>query len=495
MEDFIITPEGLSRLEPYSCRAPPDNEGAAKLTFLPATRRRIIAGFAALAAAWISPARAQLAEAKLEPAIAAYLDPLLKTHNFSGVILVAEGERILFEKGYGHANVEQGVSNTPATLFQVASVSKPFTAAAILLLAEGGKVDLRAPVTRILPDYPNGGKLTLHHLLTHSSGIPNINAFPDFDEIQRRPHRPAELVELFKAKPLEFEPGARYSYSNSNYNLLALIIEKVSGESYGAFLEREIFRPLKLGKTGHRSPMSKIVRSLADGYAPEGTLGLQRAGYVDWSVKTGNGSLYSDAAGILRFVRALHRGELLDPASVSATFTQAFPNIGYGWFITQANGRDVHHINGRSPGWTAQVDHYVKEDVTVIVLSNLYVSVTTPIARAVGALHFGAPVEPLPPLSPHKLPPQTIAALLGTYQFGPDYYLPNARVRIASSEGELVGEYVGSDYPAFSFIPKTDGKFLIRSFWSPAEFASDADGRVTELKIDEFRGRRVEGTN
>ncbi len=405
---------------------------------------------------------------------------------------MSECDRILLEKGYGYADVEQRVPNAPGTLFQIASVSKPFTAAAILLLAERGKIDLHAPLTRILPDYPNGDKLTVHHLLTHGSGIPNINNFPEYGDIQLRPRRPAELVDTFKAKPLSFAPGSEYSYSNSNYNLLALIIEKVSGLSYGEFLQREIFGPLKLPHTGDRSPMTSIVPGLADGYAPEGTLALQRAPYLDWSSKTGNGSLYSEARDILGFVRAVHRGRLLKGPSVAASFTHHFPSIGYGWFLTEANGRQIHHINGRAPGWSAQVDHYVKEDVTVIVLSNLYVSVTTPIARAVGALHFRAPLRPMPQLTAAKLPAKRIAALLGTYQFGPDYYLPNARIEIYSADGDLWGRYLDSDYPAFSFIPTADGKFLVRSFWMPAEFETGPDGRAAELKLEDFRGRRIE---
>ncbi len=453
--------------------------------------RQLVIVFAAALASFPPAAQAQLPQ-QFEPALAAYLDPLLQTNNFSGVILLAEGDQVVFEKGYGYADIEQGVPNVPGTIFQIASVSKPFTAAAILRLVEQGKVDLHAPLTRILPGYRNGEKLTIHHLLTHSSGIPDINAFPEYGDIQLQPQTPAELVAVFTEKPLSFEPGSEYSYSNSNYNLLALIIEKASGLTYGEFLQREIFKPLALPKTGHRPPMSKIVPDVADGYAPEGMLGLQRADYVNWSAKTGNGSLYSDARGLLRFVRAVHQGKLLEPASVTQSFTHHFPNIGYGWFLTKANAREIHHINGRSPGWSAQVDHYVKEDVTVIVLSNLYVSVTTPIARAVGALHFAAPVEPMPRLTTRKLPPKSIASLLGTYQFGPDWYLPNAKVRIFSHNGEITGEYVDSDYAAFSFIPMDNGTFLIRSFWLPAEFTRDSAGRVTGLTLDEIRGVKVE---
>lgn len=175
---------------------------------------------------------AQAADAGFARQVDAYLAPLLRTNNFSGTVLVARGDEVVFHKGYGQASIEHGVRNTPATVFQIASVSKPFTSAAIMLLKDQGKLDLRAPLSAVLPGYPGADKLTIHHLLTHTSGIPNINDFDDYDEIQRRPHSPASLVALFKDKPLEFEPGTRYGYSNSNYNLLALIVEKVSGREY-----------------------------------------------------------------------------------------------------------------------------------------------------------------------------------------------------------------------------------------------------------------------
>jgi CubicO group peptidase (beta-lactamase class C family) len=405
------------------------------------------------------------------------------------VVLVAEGDNILFSKGYGQANIEHNVPNSPSTVLQIASVSKPFTAAAVMLLVEQGKLDLNAPLHRVLPDFPNGGKLTIHHLLTHSSGIPNINDFDEYEEIQRKPHRVEELVAYFRNKPLEFEPGARYSYSNSNYNLLAHIIEKASGQDFGTFLKRSIFEPLRLDRTGHRNSAGEIVPQMASGYAPSGSLGLERAPYLDWSVKTGNGSLYSDAAGVMRFIRAVHEGKLLKPASMAASFTAHTPNIGYGWFLTKANGREIHHINGRSPGWAAQADYYVADGVTVVVLSNLYVSVATDVARAVGALYFGEPVQPMPDIRPDPLSPQAVAAIAGTYQFGPDYYVPNAVVTVRGRDGQVEASI--GDYPPFAFIRVSPTRFLIRSFWVPAEFALGPDGRAAEMSIDGRKGRRI----
>lgn len=427
----------------------------------------------------------------LERQVDAYLAPLLATNNFSGTVLVARGDAILFQKGYGDAVIEHGVRNTPSTAFQIASVSKPFTSAAIMLLKEQGKLDLHRPLTAILPDYPGGEKLTVHHLLTHTTGIPNINDFDDYDEIQRRPHRPEQLVALFKDKPLEFAPGARYSYSNSNYNLLALIVEKVSGQDFGAFLSEAIFTRLGLKRTGHHASAAQIIPLAATGYAPAGATGLERAAYLDWSVKTGNGSLYSDAAGVARFMHAVHAGRLLNPDSLPAMFTPHTPNVGYGWFLTNANKREIHHVNGRSPGFAAQADYYVKDGVSVVVLSNTYVSVTTDIARAIGAIYFGEPVKPMPALKPDRLQARHVAAIVGQYQFGPDYYVPDALMTVRERDGHLetvVGDYV------FPLVQISPSQFLLRSFWIPADFTLGADGRATELVIDGRKGVRVGGT-
>jgi CubicO group peptidase (beta-lactamase class C family) len=433
---------------------------------------------------------AAISASHFEQRVTSYLQPLLKTNNFSGIVAVAKGDQIILKKGYGYASIEHQVPNSPETVFQIASLSKPFTAAAILLLAERGKLDLQAPLTRVLRDYPNGAKLTIHHLLTHTSGIPNINDFDAYENIQRRPHTPAELVAYFKDRPLEFEPGARYSYSNSNYNLLALIIERVSGTDYGTFLRLAILNPLKIKRAGHHGSARQIIPGIADGYAPSGSVGLERAPYLDWSVKTGNGSLYSDAEGVIRFMRAVHQGHLLAPASVTASFTHHTPKVGYGWFLTDANGREVHHINGRSPGWAAQADYYVKDGVTVVVLANTYVSVTTEIARAVGALHFGEPVKPMPALSTDRLDPARAAALIGKYQFGPDYYVPNALISVRSANGHL--EAMVGDYGPFAFVQISPTRFLIRSFWVPADFSLGADGEARELVIDGRKGVRIQ---
>lgn len=184
-----------------------------------------------------------------------------------------------------------------------------------------------------------------------------------------------------------------------------------------------------------------------------------------------------------------HRRRLLAPGSLAASFTPHTANVGYGWFLANANGREIHHANGRSPGFAAQADYYVEDRVSVVALANTYVSVTTHIARAVGALYFGEPVKPMPSLKPDRLKPQQVAALLGKYQFGPDYYVPNALMAVREQGGYLetvVGDYV------FPLVQVGPSRFLMRSFWIDADFTIRQNGKATSLVIDGRKGVRVQ---
>jgi len=244
-----------------------------------------------------------------------YLAPYVKGNNFLGAVLIAKGDHVLVSSAYGESSYELHAANSPSTRFHIASVSKPFTAAAILILEQRGMLHVSDPVSRFLPDFPNGHKITLQNLLTHTSGIPNVNNLPEYQSASRFPQTPASLVELFKSKPPNFEPGTKYEYSNSNYNLLAFVIEQVSHKSYGAFLRESIFDPLGLENTGHDGNASDVITNAATGYQPRGVADLERSPYIDWSAKTGNGSLYSTTSDLLKFVRAYGEGRLL-PSSL-----------------------------------------------------------------------------------------------------------------------------------------------------------------------------------
>ncbi len=337
-----------------------------------------------------TPAGAQELRRKID----AYLKPLVEANNFIGVVYVARGDRVLFEKGYGLANCELSVPNGPETRFHIASVSKAFTAAAILLLEERGKLATSASVATYLPGYPNGDKITLVHLLTHSSGIPNVNNFPDYDRESFFPHTLPQIVSLFRDKPLDFEPGTNHRYSNSNYNLLALVVETVAGQSYGDFLRANIFEPLGLGSTLHDGEASMPIPNRATGMEPQGLRGLKLAPRIDWSIKTGNGSLVTTAADLAKFARSVFEGRLLRPASL-AKIMAAGPVFPYGWTDRVRSGRKIKGAGGRSPGFVSNVDYVLADGTCIIVLSNSYSPVAQdPIAPAVEAIVAGESRDP-----------------------------------------------------------------------------------------------------
>jgi len=219
--------------------------------------------------------------------LSAYLRPFDETQNLSGTVFVARRGRILFRQSYGMASYELHVPNSNETRYHIASVSKAFTALAILQLQEQGHLKLSDPVSHYIPDFPNGDRITLDNLLTHTSGIPDINELPDYDTLARSPHTIEQLVAKFAGLPLEFQPGTDQRYSNSNYNLLALLLEKTTGGSYEDYIRKHILEPAGMRNSGSDGDASRVIPSLASGYVPAGMADYERAAYVDWSNKNG----------------------------------------------------------------------------------------------------------------------------------------------------------------------------------------------------------------
>jgi len=415
----------------------------------------------------------------LERKIDECVQPYLDAGGFSGAILAAKDGRVLLCKGYGMANYELSSPNTPKTKFHIASVSKTFTAAAVLLLEEEGRLSVSDPLAKFIPDYPQGERITIHHLLTHTSGIPNVNDFPDYGRWSRFPHGLEEIVGWFKSRPLEFAPGERYAYSNSNYNLLALIIEKVSGEGYGDFLERHIFDPLEMKDTGHDAGPARLLENRASGYVPSGASGIANAPYLDWSIKTGNGSLYSTVEDLYKWDRALAGEKILKRAALEKLFAEHVKGIGYGWFVGERLGRRAVSYNGRSPGFTSSIDRFIDDDACVIILSNNYAPVPQLIVKDLDAILFGEPYLKPKALKPVQLTKDDMEPLLGRYRFGKDFYRPEAVVTVETDGQNLVMAW-NPEYktPLMSLSPS---EFLDRNFWARIVFKRDEQGRVTGL--------------
>ncbi len=406
----------------------------------------------------------------LEKRVDAYLAPYVAGKNFTGAVLIAKGETVLVNKGYGEANYGLHVANTGTTRFHIASVSKPFTAAAVLLLEQQGRLSRQDKLSKYLPDFPHGDEITLLQLLTHTSGIVNVNDLPEYEAAQRFPQTLESLIRLFRDKPLDFQPGERYEYSNSNYNLLAYIIEKLSGKSYGEYLQESIFQPLGLHDTGHDGDASRIITNSASGYQPQGMAELGNAPYIDWTAKTGNGSLYSTTGDLLKFVLAYKRGRVVDSETVKSIWSEHRGNQ-FGWYARTTNGEQAIASNGRSPGFTSSVEYYPAQQVTVIVLSNSYSPVSqSPIADDVAAMALGHDVS-AQRISPLAITAAELNRIAGTYQFGEKFYRPNAEVVIRVQNGEAVLDWGTGTRSAL--IPVGEREFIDRAFWGRLHFSAD----------------------
>jgi CubicO group peptidase (beta-lactamase class C family) len=220
----------------------------------------------------------------------AYLKPYVDMQDFSGAVLIARGSRVLVNKAYGMANCELAVANTPQTRFRIASVSKQFTAAAVLLLEQRKLLSTDDTLAKFIPDFSHGKEITIHHLLTHTSGITgNMENLPEIHQDLQAFHPLVELAQMLKKSVPESPPGSRTAYSNKNYVLLAYIVEKVSGEHFGPFLRHNIFELLDMKDTGSEEYM-EVIPHLATGYEP-GVLGLDAAPIDDWWNNVGAGTI------------------------------------------------------------------------------------------------------------------------------------------------------------------------------------------------------------
>ena len=325
---------------------------------------------------------AQTPEATLTPLGArldAYLSGLAQSGDLRGSVLVARGDTALLSKGYGVADEASGAPNTATTRFRIGSITKQFTAMAILILQEQGKLRVEDSICRYVSDCPEAWRpITLRHLLTHTSGIPNYTDLPDFPALIGTPATLDQLIARFRSLPLEFTPGARWSYSNSGYILLGAVIERVSGQSYSAFLQEDIFALLGMRDTSYdaNSPPSP---QHATGYLSA----HHQPVYLDMSEFGPAGALASTVEDLYRWDRALIAHRLVSQQAMDAMFTPAIPcpaggcalasdrGYGYGWFIAAVSGQTLIYHLGHIDGFLTYNGFSRPDDITVVLLSNL----------------------------------------------------------------------------------------------------------------------------
>ena len=334
-------------------------------------------------------------------------------------VAVVKDGTLLHCHGYGEANLEWEQAIAPDTVFSLASLTKPFTAQAILLLEKQGKLRIDAPIATYLPDYPlRGQDITLAHLLTHTSGVKNYFALEGVFErgLSKFDWPLDELISLFQEVPLDFEPGTQYRYSNSGYCLLGKIIETVSGMSYETFIRTAIFQPLGMHHSYNLS-YDAIIPHRATGYQKT-EQGYQHAAYLSMSLGFAAGSLGSTLEDLIRWDAALREQRLLDYAAQERQYTPVRlangrrENYGFGWEIGKyRNHRVVNHL-GLLPGFTTFMSRFLDDAFTMIILSNRDGFDVITLVQQLSAALAG-----IPPLArqPITLDTDALGKVIGTY--------------------------------------------------------------------------------
>lgn len=433
------------------------------------------------------PVRAQLAQ---------YVNKVVTDGRFQGSVLVARGDDVLLSGGWGMADVENEVENKTSTKFLIGSITKPFTAIAILQLYEKGLLDFTDPISKYSSKLPEGaaGKITLHHLLSHTSGLPDYVGLPGFQKRAEKPITPDEIIDTFKDLPLHFEPGSKFEYSSSGYVLLGRVIEKVAGQKYQAYIKENILDPLGMNSTGVFYDYG-TRKDFAVGYEA-GSGGLVRSRIIHVSAGYSAGVLGSTVEDLYVLDRALHGASLLRRESVDKMLTPHTAGYGYGWSIGAIDGHLMTGHGGGTPGFISMFQRWVEDDLCVIVLCN---NVNVPdyeIALGLAAIALGKPsgFQDQPDAATENVsdnvrkadvPEAVLEKYAGVYRIDP----PGFKIEIILRDGVLYAEALGN--PAIEMIPISKDEFSIRGLTAKIFFRPDRDGLINSLT---FTQEGLEGT-
>lgn len=426
----------------------------------------------------------------LKTKIAEYVSTYTRTNDFSGCVLIRKKEKALFSDCYGKASFEFKVPNGASTKFKIGSISKQFTAAGILILEEQGRLKTSDPVAKHLPEYAEE-KITIHHLLTHTSGVLDIYSLPNFRKISTRRLSLREVTDEIFKNDLTAEPGAKYAYSNSGYTILARVIEEVSGIPYGEFLNRHLFKPLKMNSTGDYFDKD-VVKNLATGYDPSGYDWVKRPDFTSDVFVRGSGSLYSTTGDIALWIEALVKGAILKEESRRKLFTNHTNNYGYGMSVYKSLDKKVFGHDGRISGYIADYLHYREDGISVIILGNIQTGVSDFFRNDIASIVFGKPYRSrAKSVAPKGSYPANFKSLAGKYRFS-----PGLTVYLDVFDGKLNARANEGSYS--ELIPLAAGRYFSRVLYSHIDFdydEKDNPRKMIWINNDErrFEGVRIQG--
>jgi CubicO group peptidase (beta-lactamase class C family) len=409
------------------------------------------------------------------------VDELLNAHarvnDFSGSILLAAGGKPLVAKGYGYANVEWQIPNTPQTKFRIGSITKQFTSMLVMQLREQGKVELEDSVCVYVAPCPDAWKpVAIHHLLTHTSGIPTYTGIAAWREVNMVPKTVDQIVAFFRDLPLQWIPGEKYAYNNSGYFLLGVVIEKAAGKKYEQALQEMILAPLGMKDTGYDWSKT-IVPRRASGYSGRGAA-LANAAALDMQQPYSAGALYSTVEDLLTWDQALRTEKLLPEAAKTIMWKPVLNNYAYGWNVVEPSPQSFGHRRmvhgGGINGFSAVIIRVPEPNVTAIVLSNNDSASASTVGRDLLAIYYGQSYTVPAPRTLATVDPAVFDAYVGKYQLAPTFTITVTR------EGKsLMTQATGQG--KFELFPESETKFFAKVTELTVQFVKGADGTVTHF--------------
>ena len=419
---------------------------------------------------------------KLQQQVDKYLSAYEQMNLFSGVVLIANHGNVQVCKGYGEANCSFDIRNIPNTKFRIGSLTKAFTAIAILQLVEQGKLTLDDKLSSFLSDYPRGDEITVRNLLTHTSGISNHTDFDDFENDRRvYPYTLIQTINTFKNKPLNSNPGEKSEYSNSNYILLGFILEKVSQMKYEDFVQQFILDPLDMKNTGYERP-EKVIKQFASGYVLRNNE-LQKAQYRNMANAHASGALYSTVNDLYLLDRALYNNSLLSEKSRKLMATPYKGNLTCGWGVAEVFDHAMIGLMGEIDGYRANISRFLSDDICIIILSNIENTPLNQINLDLIAMTFGEHFE-LPEVAKiMSLPDTVLQSYAGNYELKPGF-----NFRIVNSNGRCFCQPTGQ--PKLELLAISENEFMVIGVPAHIAFEFNSQHEVEKLILKQG-GREI----
>ncbi len=432
----------------------------------------------------LSAVHASPVAASVDQALAARIDalvaPLYKADGPGATLIVVKDGKTVLRKGYGMADVAAKVAMQPDATLRLGSITKQFTAVAILMLADEGKLAVSDPITKFIPDYPTQGKvITVEHLLTHTSGIVSYTGKPDFRSQSVRDVTVPQMIDYFKNDPIEFTPGTKYVYNNSGYFLLGAIIEKVSGQPYAKFVEQRIFVPLGMTHSAYEGhERATLLRAAGHVNSPAGFVPSPP---LSMTQPYAAGSLVSTVDDMAKWDAAISAGKLLKPASWKQAFTAytladgKSTDYGYGWSMGKLRGSHAISHGGSINGFSTYATRLPREKVYVALLSNSGsgLPASSLVARKAAALAIGSPY---PEHQAITLDGAALDALAGSYK------VDETTTRVVRREGDRLFTH-RSGRPPVELHPFAPDRFFFKESTDTLTFNRNAKGHVEQLTL------------